>query len=168
MTAIDLGEYARAGQGAPRSRRQMMCALLGLGLPVAWAADPQLPVATALADHLKVALQRKEPLLVMVSLPGCPFCKAVRESHLAPMQREQGLQVVQVDMLSGQPLRDFRGAVQTHTQQIESWAVRIAPTVLFFGRDAVELVPRLTGGYLPDFYGAYLDQRLEAARQALA
>ena len=46
--------------------------------------------------------------------------------------------------------------------------MRIAPTVLFFGRDAVELVPRLTGGYLPDFYGAYLDQRLETARKALA
>jgi hypothetical protein len=31
----------------------------------------------------------------------------------------------------------------------------------------VEVVERLVGGYIPDFYGAYLDERLQAARAAI-
>ena len=168
MTAIDPGEVFCGGPGPQCSRRQWLAAALGAGLPAAWAAQPELPQASALADHLGAALRRKEPLLVMVSLPGCPYCKLVRESYLAPMHREQDLQVVQVDMQSTQPLRDFRGATVTHMRQIESWHVRIAPTVLFFGRDGAEVAQRLVGGYLSDFYGAYLDQRLETARKATA
>lgn len=39
--------------------------------------------------------------------------------------------------------------------------------MLFFGRGGVEVAERLTGGYIPDFYGAYLDERLAQARKAL-
>jgi hypothetical protein len=152
-----------------RIRRAM---LLGSGLVAAvrgtWAADPQLPLAGALSDHLAAALLRGNPLVVMVSLPGCPFCKVVRESHLAPMHAELGLPVVQVDMLSKRLLRDFKGASFSHERQIDNWGIRIAPTVLFFGRAGVEVAERLVGGMLPDFYGAYLDQRLETARKAIA
>jgi hypothetical protein len=125
-------------------------------------------VAGNLAEQLAAALARSSPLVVMVSLPGCPFCKVVRESHLAPMHAEQGLPVVQVDMQSRQSLRDFKGGSTTHERQIEAWGVRIAPTVLFVGRGGSEVAQRLVGGMLPDFYGAYLEQRLETARKAIA
>ena len=154
------------------ARRVRRALLLGSGLLIAspgtWAAEPQLPVAGVLSDQLAAALLRGNPLVVMVSLPGCPFCKVVRESHLAPMQAEQGLPVVQVDMQSKRLLRDFNGASTTHERQIDNWAIRIAPTVLFFGRGGVEVAQRLVGGMLPDFYGAYLDQRLETARKLIA
>jgi hypothetical protein len=38
--------------------------------------------------------------------------------------------------------------------------------VLFFGPGAREVAPRLVG-LSPDFYGAYLDQRLDTARRRL-
>ena len=145
--------------------------LLGAGMVLAarrgWTAEAQLPLAGVLSDQLAAALQRGSPLVVMVSLPGCPFCKVVRESHLAPMQAEQGLPVVQVDMQSKRLLRDFNGLSVTHERQIDSWSIRIAPTVLFFGRGGVEVAQRLVGGMLPDFYGAYLDQRIETARKLI-
>ena len=151
-----------------RLRRRYLGALaLASLLPAARADEPKLPVAVALPEHLRLALQQGSPLVVMVSLPGCPFCKAVRESHLAPMQREQGLPVVQIDMMSRAVLRDFQGASVTHEQQIDAWGIRVAPTVLFFGRRGQEVAERLVGSYLPDFYGGYLEQRLETARKAL-
>jgi thioredoxin-related protein len=157
----------------PASCSPLRRSLLGAGATMLWpwraqAAEVTLPAAQDLPAHLKAALQRHEPLVVMVSLPGCPFCKVVRESHLAPMQRERGLPVVQVDMQSRQSVRDFAGASSSHDRLIEAWRVRIAPTVLFFGRHGEEVVKRLVGGYLPDFYGSYLDERLEAARKVLA
>jgi hypothetical protein len=47
------------------------------------------------------------------------------------------------------------------------WGIKVAPTVLFFGRGGVEIAERLVGGYLPDFYGVYLDERVRSARLAL-
>jgi hypothetical protein len=103
----------------------------------------------------------------MVSLHGCPFCRVAREHYLLPLSREQALPVVQVDMRSAQSMRDFAGVVRTHDAQVRAWGVRMAPTVLFFGRGGVEVAERLVGAGLPDFYGAYLEERLTTARNAL-
>ena len=43
----------------------------------------------------------------------------------------------------------------------------VAPTLLFLGPKGEELAERLVGGSIPDFYGAYLEQRLEQARVRL-
>jgi hypothetical protein len=38
---------------------------------------------------------------------------------------------------------------------------------LFFGSQGREVASRLKGAYLPDFYGAYLDDQLTIARRAV-
>ena len=154
---------------SPALRRRRLLAAAGLLGVVrsAWSADAQLPLAISLPEHLAMALRKSRPLVVMASLPGCPFCRVARESYLAPLVREQNLPIVQVDMLSKQALRDFNGGETTHEQQLHRWGIRIAPTVMFFGRNGAEVAERLEGGSLQDFYGAYLEQRLLAARKAL-
>ena len=126
-----------------------------------------LPPAISLPDELGRALAAGSPLLVMVSLEGCPFCKIVRESYLAPMRQEQGLPVVQVDMRSQRSVRNFNGSTTTHEALITAWRIELAPTVLFLGRQGIEIALRLVGGYIPDFYGAYLDERLETGRRVV-
>jgi thioredoxin-related protein len=147
----------------------MTCAATAL-LPV-WrtglADVATLSTSASLPDELARALKSGGPLVVMVSLEGCPFCKVTREHYLAPMHAQQSLPVVQIDMRSNLPVKDFNGAVTTHDQVIRAWGVKVAPTVLFFGRGGNEVAERLGGSYLPDFYGAYLDQRLQAARAAI-
>jgi len=135
--------------------------------PGVCAAPVALPVAGSLADALRQALNKGNPLVVLVSLEGCPFCRVARENYLGPMQR-QGLPVVQVDMRSVSMLTNFQGAPQSHDAWVRAMNVKVAPTVLFFGRGGVEIVERMAGGYLPDFYGAYLDERLRQARALLA
>jgi len=131
------------------------------------AAKDALPLSVSLRDELAAALARRQPLVVMASLDGCPFCKEARQNYLRPLVEQEGLPVVQVDMRSRQPLRDFLGASSTHDEMVRRWRVNIAPTVLFFGRGGVEVAERMVGGYIPDFYGAYLDQRLAQARATL-
>ena len=155
------------GLSNPGRRRLLVgCGLLGLGR-LAWSASADLPAAVSLPEHLAAALRQGSPLVVMVSLPGCPFCRVARENYLAPMLREQKLPIVQVDMHSKQVLRAFSGAAATHERQIQDWRIRIAPTVLFFGPQGAEVAERLVGAMLPDFYGAYLEQRMATARKAL-
>lgn len=126
-----------------------------------------LPLSESLQSELAQALAKGQPLVVMVSIAGCPFCKVARENYLGPLHEQQGLPVVQVDMRSPRLLRDFKGGSVTHDAMTRSWSIRVAPTVLFFGRDGREVAERLVGGYIPDFYGAYLDERLLRSRAAL-
>lgn len=154
--------------GRGLSRRELLLAGTALcAAGMAQAAPATLPLAVSLQDELAQALKKGQPLVVMVSLEGCPFCKVARENYLGPLREQQGLPVVQVDMRASRPLKNFRGAGLTHDEMSRQWRIRVAPTVLFFGRDGVEVAERLVGGYIPDFYGAYLDDRLQQARAAL-
>ncbi|MDI1246273.1 MAG: hypothetical protein PSV24_12840 [Rhodoferax sp.] len=153
----------------PLTRRQ--CLLAGVGaslLGVGPAQAATLPMPASLPDALASALKKGSPLVVMVSLVGCPFCLIARDNYLAPMQGQSGLSVVQVDMRNRQLVQDFSGTSQTQDELIRRWNVKVAPTLLFFGRGGVEVAERMVGGYIPDFYGAYLDDRLRTARAAVA
>jgi thioredoxin-related protein len=149
-----------------RGRRQWLVATgASLALPRLFAAGvPTLPPSVSLTDELRKAVRKGNPLLVMASLEGCIFCKRVRESHLVPLREQHGLDVVQMDMRTQPMTRNFKGGAATHEQMIQSWSVRVAPTVLFFGPGGVEVAERLTGGYIADFYGAYLEGRQATAR----
>ena len=57
--------------------------------------------------------------------------------------------------------------VRLNDALLQAWGVKVLPTVLFFGKGGVEVAPRLVGASIPDFYGAYLDERLRVARAAV-
>lgn len=162
---------------AMTSRRRFAGLLVASGLVAArpvQAVSPtggtqvyrQLPALASLRDEVAAASRKGQPLVVMASLDGCPHCHVAREHHLLPLA-SQGLPVVQVDWRSSRTLRDFGGVEATHDQMIRRWGLTVAPTLLFFGPGGREVAERMVGTYLPDFYGAYLADRLDAARRAL-
>lgn len=164
---------------SPSHRRMALqrIAVLGAGLgtcmgtvlraATAHAGGAALPLSRSLAQELAVAQKLHQPLVVMVSLHGCPFCEVVRNNYLAPMLQREGLPVTQVDMRSDAMTENFAGIPISHDQMVRNWSVTVAPTVLFFGKHGAEVADRLEGGYLPDFYGSYLDDRLLAARRRI-
>lgn len=145
--------------------------IVGVGISFAslpsMAAPTTLPSTVSLVDELAFALKVNNPLVVMVSLEGCPFCKIARENYLGPMRVQQGLPVIQIDMRNRLAIKDMKGTTTTQDDLIRSWGIKVAPTLLFFGRGGVEVAERMVGGYIPDFYGAYLDERLRVARASL-
>lgn len=152
-----------------RRRLALLPAALGW---LAWgsardARAATLPSPDSLASELAAALREGKPLVVMASLDGCPFCKMVRDSYLAPLRRETGQPVVQLDMASPRSVRDFDATGKSHDEVLRAWGVSVAPTVLFFGRGGREVAQRLVGASIPDFYGAYLDERLRIARRGI-
>lgn len=150
----------------PLSRRGVLLLATGLTLgPLpTFAANAVLPVPMSLADELAKALKSGQPLVVMVSLDGCPYCRVARDHYLDPLRRQDGAYVVQIDMRTNKLVQDFDGVLQTHDSVVRAWGVKVAPTVLFFGPRGKEIAERLVGAVIPDFYGAYLDQRLQTAR----
>ncbi len=150
-------EWIRAGA---------MGLLVSASLPVRAQKDAKLPAARSLQEELQTAVSKGQVLVVMASLHGCAYCRVARASYLAPLWRE-GQTIVQVDMRSSAEVLDFAGQASTHDALIRHWKVTIAPTVLFFGTGGVEVAERMEGAYQPDFYGPYLEQRLEQGRKKL-
>ena len=105
---------------------------------------------------------------MLISLPGCPFCELVRRSYLLPARLNDGLQAWQLDVTDkSTPLTGFDGQPTTAALQAKAWKASFTPTVLFLSGQGQELAERLVGIAVPDFYGAYLEQRLATARKAL-
>lgn len=155
-------------------RRQALHALAAaaaaLGAP-AWAAGPQphavLPRPQSLSEALAGALAGGKALVVMVSLRGCPYCDIVRDAYLRGLLAA-GQPVVQIEMAGSAPLADLQGKPSTHERVVRALDVHVAPTVLFLGRGGREVAGRIPGMASPDYYGYYLQQRVEAANRAVA
>ncbi len=131
------------------------------------AAESALPVPASLPEAARLAAERQEPLVLLISLPGCPYCELVRRNYLIPA-RTQGLPAWQLNVNDQQtPLTGFDGQLTTARAQTQQWKTRFTPTLLFFNAKGQEIAERLVGAS-PDFFGAYLEQRLSTARQALA
>lgn len=157
----------------PRLSRRASLGALAAGavglLRPAWArpGDKALPPSQSLPDELAAALADDQPLVVMVSLKGCPWCRQVRNNYLAPMHEREALPVVQVDMMDARATHDMDGHAISHADLVRQWRVKVAPTVLFLGPDGQEVASRLEG-VSADYYASLLDGRLRRARRALA
>lgn len=127
-----------------------------------------LPTPASLRGAAQAAAARREPLVVMTSLQGCPYCDLVRNRHLLPLLRQGLVAAVQLDVRDRTThLQGFAGETTTAAALLHEWKARFTPTVLFFGPDGQELAERLVGVAVPDFYGDYLDARLSQARSRL-
>ncbi len=131
----------------------------------------QLPLAKDLQADGRDARSRKAPVVILFSLPGCPYCEIVRRSHLLPMLRDPKAAPViirQVDIDSDQAVVGFDGKATTHAAIARAHDVRSVPVVAFWDGDGRPLADPLKGMLLPDFYSAYLDSAIESARARLA
>ena len=152
-------------------RREFSRALLvGALLPaVALAKDSALPVPASLPAVAEAAMRLGEPLVLLITLPGCPYCELVRRSYLLPARQDTGLHAWQLDVSNRTTaLLGFDDKPTTAALQTAAWKASFTPTVLFLGVQGQALAERLVGVAVPDFYGAYLEDRLAAARKVLA
>ena len=151
-------------------RRHFTAALAGgLAWPLlAQARDTALPVPASLPEAARLAASRGEPLVLLVSLPGCPYCELVRRNYLLPGRKDGGLQAWQLNITdTSTPLIGFDGKATSAAAQTRAWKATFTPTVLFLGPQGQMLAEPLVGAAIPDFYGAYLDERLALARRAV-
>jgi thioredoxin-related protein len=122
---------------------------------------------------LREAARDRTVVVALFSLPGCPFCEAIRRDQLRHLAREQAAQRVRVVEYDLTDRRPFAGTAARSPAPVSPAAlaasldVRLAPTVAFIGPDGKEIAERLVGYSSPDFYGAYLEQRIAQARERL-
>jgi thioredoxin-related protein len=113
------------------------------------------------------AQRRGEPLVLMVSLPGCPWCELLRRNYLVPM-RFEGVSAFEFMINErSQRIADFKGQRISPAAWSEAMKVKFTPTLLFFNAQGQEIAPRIEGVASADFIGAILDERLATARERI-
>ncbi|MFM7331612.1 MAG: thioredoxin family protein [Brachymonas sp.] len=126
-----------------------------------------LPFPADMSQAAQQASRAGQPLVVMVSLPGCPWCELLRRNYLLPLAAE-GLPAYEfmVNDRSNR-LRDFQGQRVSPAALSAALKVSTTPTVLFFNQEGQEFAPRIEGVASADFIGAVIDERLTTARERL-
>ncbi len=105
--------------------------------------------------------------MVLFSQPACEFCAEVREHYLRPMLSApvRRVTIAEAGVESTDPIRDWNRRDLTQRDFARAHGVRFAPTVMFFdsqGRSVAEPIVGLS----KDYFGAYLEQRLQVALRA--
>jgi thioredoxin-related protein len=102
--------------------------------------------------------------VVLFSLAGCEFCAEIREHYLKPMlaSKPRGVSIAEADIEAVGSLRGWDGHPLAQSEFARRAGVRIAPTVMFFDSRGRTLAPPIVG-MSRDYFGAYLDQRIETA-----
>lgn len=154
-----------------QTARTIMTVILLSACSLAAANNEALPAARNLAADGKSAAESGLPLIVLVSLAGCPHCEVVRRSHLLPLLRDAAVApkaiIRQVEVNGSERLRDFNGKDISHAEFARHHKAGIAPVVFFFNAKGELLTAPLIGSMIPDFYGAYFDAALNEAGSKL-
>ncbi|MCX7892902.1 MAG: hypothetical protein N2544_11125 [Burkholderiales bacterium] len=131
------------------------------------AAAPPLAPARDLAAEAREAAASGRVLVVLFATADCPWCARVRAEFLGPMQANprdaRRILVREVDIDADRPLTGFDGERTTHAGFAAKAGIRFVPVVAFYGTGGTELAERLVGFRVADWYGAYLDRRIDEA-----
>jgi len=157
---------ARAFAQAPKSRASSA----GTGRPPVRRVA-ELPRASDLAADAAASRRERLPILLFFDRDECPYCEQALREYLVPFSREEwkGKAVFrQVGIDRRDPVVDFAGVRTTHQALAERYGVFLSPTVLIVDAKGNRLAEPIVGLLTVDFYGAYIDNALKAARGRLA
>lgn len=149
-------------------RRAVLAAWLASAVSIAQPRETPLPTPASLQAAALLAQIKGEPLVLLVSVAGCPWCELLRRNYLAPMRLE-GLQAFQIkvnDRITA--VADFKALVSTGADIADAYQAKLTPSVLFLNAQGVEIAPRIAGVASADLLGTQLDSALRLARERLA
>ena len=130
-----------------------------------------MPLASDLQNEAAQAQAACIPVLLEFAVDSCEYCVLLEEEVLRPMLRnrayDQRVLVRKVALDGAARLRDFDGQSVSAAGLAERYRVTVTPTLIFVGNRGEELAERMVGVTTLEFYGGYLDQALDAARDRL-
>jgi thioredoxin-related protein len=105
------------------------------------------------------------------SRDDCPYCRKLEALFLLPMQRNAGyndkILIRMISLDDYETVIDFAGQSLTTNEFAARYGISLTPTLLFMNADGVEISERLVGIWSEDFYGVFIDDRIDTARDSL-
>lgn len=121
---------------------------------------------TKLADLLSQARAGIAVVAGLYSSDSCPWCVALKNEQLSPRIKSKqapNLLIVEFNADSRVTFNFPAQGRKTAKQWAQSQGYRLMPTLVMLNERALPLGDPLVGYSSPDFYAAYLEERIKAA-----
>jgi len=121
------------------------------------------------AQAAGTASRSGRPLLLFVTQPGCPYCDRARRQYLRHMAKDPQYtgRVLMREVSIAAHLTDFDGHRISGQAVATRYAIRLYPTVVLVDEAGRLIAPPLIGFTVPDFYAAYVEERIATAEKTL-
>jgi len=126
---------------------------------------------TDLREEADLSRTHKLVIVLEFSSEDCVYCHKLETLFLLPMQRNADyddkilLRSISLDDFNS--VIDFDGRSIATSEFATRYAVSLTPTLLFLDADGNEISERLVGIWSEDFYGGFIDNRIDEALQRL-
>lgn len=149
---------------------KLLLAMLMFAGPVIGGSTTMVQV-TDLRQEAQIAKANNLILVVEFSSEYCGFCRKLEDLFLLPMQRNaqysEKVLIRSISLDSYETLVDFQGQMLSTTEFASRYDVSLTPTLIFLNADGEEMSDKLVGIWSEDFYGGYIDSRIDEARDKL-
>jgi len=126
--------------------------------------------ATDLRNEARIARDRGLILMLEFSSADCSYCHRLEALFLLPMQQnpsyDNKVLIRSVPLDDHETLIDFEGRSVDTREFAARYGASLTPTLVFLGPDGSELSEKLVGIWSEDFYGEFIDNRIETALAA--
>ena len=126
---------------------------------------------TDLREEAAIARDRNLVLMLEFAADDCPYCRKLEALFLLPMQRnasyDSKVMIRMISLSDYETVIDFDGNSLTTNEFASRYSVDFTPTLLFLNADGVEMSERLVGIWSEDYYGWFIDSRIDEARSRL-
>ena len=143
--------------------------LLSAPLTFADSGDSPIPVVTDLSHDASMARSQELVILIEFSNDDCEYCLLLEKEFLIPMSKNQAYRekviIRSLPLNRDQQFKGFQGELVSASQFASKYQVTVTPTMVFLDANGNELSEKLVGIWSIDFFGSYIDERIDTARQ---
>jgi len=126
---------------------------------------------TDLRTESLLAKQKGLILVIEFSADDCTYCRKLEDLFLLPMQRNAAygdkILLRAVSLSDFDSVIDFDGRSVTTAEFAARYDVTLTPTLIFLNADGQEMSEKLVGIWSEDYFGGFIDDRIDEARDKL-
>ena len=134
--------------------------------------DASMRQVTDLRHEAALVRDRQLVLVLEFSSEYCGYCRRLEDLFLVPMQRnafyDDKVLLRSISLDAYETVIDFDGNSLPTSDFAARYGVSLTPTLLFLSAEGVEMSEKLVGIWSEDFYGGFIDSRIEEARARLS
>jgi len=152
-------------------KRLLPCLFILLIPGLAVSGSVEMIQSQDLRDESRIVDESNLILVIEFSSEYCGYCRQLEQDFLMPMQRnsdyDDKILIRNVSMSDYEYLVDFEGRSVSTAEFASQYGVVITPTLVFLDSKGVEMAEKLVGFWSPDYFGGFIDNSIDEAREKL-